>query len=50
MAGRAIEVPSAEAAVRQAERGAERLAGVVALRQTVDVDTGEVLEVPGRLR
>lgn len=46
VAGRAIEVSSAEAAVLRAERGAERLAGVVALTQTVDMDTGEVLEEP----
>ena len=46
VAGRAIEVGSADAAVLRAERGAERYAGVVALTQTVDTDTGEVMEEP----
>ncbi|WP_185983163.1 hypothetical protein [Aureimonas mangrovi] len=36
--------PSAQAAVARAERDAERIAGVVAITQTVDTDTGEVLE------
>ena len=46
VAGRAIEVASEDAAVLRAERGADRFAGVVALTQTVDTDTGEVLEEP----
>lgn len=46
VAGRAIEVASAEAAILRAERGADRFAGVVALTQTIDMDTGEVLEEP----
>lgn len=46
VAGRALDFPSSEAAVGRAERDAKRFAGVVALTQTVDTDTGEVLEEP----
>lgn len=46
VAGRAMEFKSAAEAVARADRDAPRMAGVVALTQTVGVDTGEVLEEP----
>ena len=46
VAGRALEMASAEAAVLRAERAATTAVGVVALTQTIDTDTGEVLEEP----
>lgn len=46
VAGRAIEVRSADAAIMRAERDAGNYVGVVALTQTIDTDTGEVLEEP----
>ncbi len=46
MAGRQMEQPSADAATARAERDATRCAGVVAIQQTVDAETGEVLEEP----
>ncbi|WP_185982636.1 hypothetical protein [Aureimonas mangrovi] len=49
VAGRQMEFPSAQAAVARADRDAERVAGVVAITQTVDTDTGEVLEEPAVL-
>jgi hypothetical protein len=45
-AGRAIEVSSSDAAVLRAERDAPNHTGVVALTQTIDTDTGEVVEEP----
>lgn len=46
VAGRQMEQPSAEAAAARAERDASRCTGVVAVQQTVDTETGEVLEEP----
>lgn len=46
IAGRALDFPSAVAAVARADRDAARFPGVVALTQTIDTDTGEVLEDP----
>lgn len=46
VAGRALEMASAEAAVLRAERAAATAVGVVALTQTIDTDTAEVLEEP----
>lgn len=44
VAGRQMDQPSASAATARAERDATRCAGVVAIQQTVDTETGEVLE------
>ena len=46
VAGRAMEFKTADEALARAERDAARMAGVVALTQTIDTDTGEVLEEP----
>lgn len=46
VAGRAMEFKTAAEAIARAERDAARMAGVVALSQTVDLDTGEVVEEP----
>lgn len=46
VAGRQMEQPSAAAAAARAERDSSRCAGVVAIQQTVDTETGEVLEEP----
>ena len=46
VAGRQMEQPSASAATVRAERDAARCAGVVAIQQTIDTETGEVLEEP----
>ncbi|KQT69909.1 MULTISPECIES: hypothetical protein [unclassified Aureimonas] len=46
VAGRAMEFKTAEEAIARAERDAARMAGVVALSQTIDLDTGEVVEEP----
>jgi|GEM_PF-1606559 len=46
VAGRTMEMRTADAAVARAERDAVRFPGVVALTTTVDTDTGEVLEDP----
>ena len=48
-AGRSMQFKTAEEAQTRADRDGDRLgvvAGVVAVEQTVDVDTGEVLEEP----
>ena len=44
--GRAIEFRTSAEAVARAGRDAERMAGVVALTQVIDVDTGEVVDEP----
>lgn len=41
-----MDFKSAEEAIKRAERDAGRTAGVVAVQQTVDTETGEVLEEP----
>lgn len=46
VAGRAMEFKTAGEAIARAERDAARMAGVVALSQTIDLDTGEVMEEP----
>ena len=46
VAGRQMDQPSADAAAARAERDAARCAGVVAIQQTIDTETGEVLEEP----
>lgn len=46
VAGRQMDFPSSVAAIARAERDASRCAGVVAITQTVDTETGEVLEEP----
>ncbi|TPW26377.1 hypothetical protein FJU11_14980 [Pararhizobium mangrovi] len=46
MQGRQTEQPSADAARGRAERDAERVSGVIAVAQTVDTETGEVLNEP----
>ena len=46
VAGRVMEFKSAAEAAARAERDASRVAGVVALAQTVDLDTDEVVETP----
>jgi len=44
--GRQMELPSAEQAIARADRDAARFAGVIAVAQTVDTETGEVLDDP----
>ncbi|BDA83251.1 hypothetical protein Sa4125_07930 [Aureimonas sp. SA4125] len=46
VAGRAMEFKTADEAAARAERDAKRMAGVVALAQTIDLDTDEVMEEP----
>ena len=46
VAGRAMEFKTADEAVARADRDSARMAGVVALTQTIDLDTGEVVENP----
>lgn len=46
VAGRLMEFKTAAEAQGRAERDAARITGVVAIQQTVDTDTGEVLEEP----
>lgn len=46
VAGRLMEFKTAADAQGRAERDAARTAGVVALQQTIDTDTGEVVEDP----
>ena len=48
-AGQILHFKTADEAQRRADRDGERLGvvvGVVAIEQTVDVDTGEILEAP----
>ena len=48
-AGQAMQFKTADEARRRADRDGDRLGvvvGVVAIEQTVDVDTGEILEEP----
>lgn len=46
IAGRLMEFKTAEEAEGRAERDATRTVGVVALQQTIDTDTGEIVEDP----
>jgi hypothetical protein len=46
VAGRLMEFKTAAEAQGRADRDATRTAGVVALKQTIDTDTGEVVEDP----
>ena len=46
VAGRQMTFKSAGEASARADRDAARTVGVVAIQQTVDTDTGEVLEEP----
>lgn len=44
--GRQMDFKSAEEAIERAERDVGRTAGVIAVQQTVDTETGEVLDEP----
>lgn len=44
--GRQMDFKTADEAIKRAERDASRSAGVIAVQQTVDPETGEVLEEP----
>lgn len=44
--GRQMDFKTAVEAIKRAERDAGRSAGVIAVQQTVDTETGEVLEEP----
>lgn len=44
--GQQMDFKSADEAIKRAERDAGRTAGVIAVQQTVDTETGEVLEEP----
>lgn len=46
VAGRQMEFKTAGEAAGRAERDATRTVGIVALQQTIDTDTGEVVEDP----
>lgn len=46
VAGRQIPFKTAAEAKARSDRDAERMAGVIAIQQTVATDTGEVLEGP----
>ena len=46
VSGRQMEFKTAVEAQGRAERDAARTVGVVALQQTIDTDTGEVVEDP----
>ena len=46
VAGRVMEFKSAQEAIARADRDAARMAGVVAIAQTIDLDTDEVVETP----
>ena len=46
VAGRVMEFKTADEAIARADRDASRMAGVVALAQTIDLDTDEVVETP----
>ena len=46
VAGRQMDFKTAQEAISRAERDAARVSGVVAIQQTIDTDTGEVLEEP----
>lgn len=41
-----MDFKTADEAIKRAERDAGRSAGVIAIQQTVDTETGEVLEEP----
>ncbi len=44
--GQQMDFKTADEAIKRAERDAGRAAGVIAVQQTVDTETGEVLEEP----
>lgn len=44
--GRQMDFKTADEAIKRAERDAGRSAGVIAVQQAVDTETGEVLEEP----
>lgn len=44
--GRQMDFKTADEAIKRAERDAGRSASVIAVQQTVDTETGEVLEEP----
>jgi hypothetical protein len=44
--GRQMDFKTADEAIKRAERDAGRAAGVIAVQQKVDTETGEVLEEP----
>lgn len=46
IAGRQMDFKTAQEAIGRADRDASRVAGVVAIQQVIDTDTGEVLEEP----
>ena len=46
IAGRLMDFKTAEEATGRAERDAQRFVGVVAVQQSVDTETGELLEEP----
>ena len=46
VAGRQLPFKTAAEATARADRDASRCAGVVAVQQTIDTETGEVLEEP----
>lgn len=46
VAGRVMQFTTEGEAISRAERDASRIAGVVALAQTIDLDTDEVVEEP----
>ncbi|MEH6721689.1 MAG: hypothetical protein V7704_22705 [Aurantimonas endophytica] len=46
VAGRQLPFNTAAEASARADRDADRFAGVVAVQQTVDIETGEVLDEP----
>ncbi len=41
-----MDFKTADEAIKRAERDIERVAGVIAVQQKVDTETGEVLEEP----
>lgn len=49
VAGRQMSFKTPGEAAARADRDASRVVGVVAIQQTVDTDTGEVLEEPAVL-
>ncbi|MEC5293413.1 hypothetical protein VSX64_22625 [Aurantimonas sp. C2-6-R+9] len=46
IAGQTLQFKHAASAIERANRDASRFPGVVAVQQTVDTETGEVLEEP----
>lgn len=46
MQGRQMDFKTDDEAIKRAERGAGRSAGAIAVQQSIDTETGEVLEEP----